>query len=91
MSADNIIYIIPFIRDDKRLVHRVCEVRVSGEKYSLEAAMRVGAYTEHIGPDSYQLAKSEARRLRKTLEVLEYGIHDYAADPVNIQHFLDQV
>lgn len=89
MSADNIIYIIPFLRADKEVVHRVCEVRVSGAERQLESAMRIGKYTEHTGLDSYQAAKSEARRLRKTLEVLEYGIHDYCLTPVDMQHFTD--
>lgn len=91
MSADNIIYIIPFKREDGVVVHRVCEVRVSGEEFELLDAMKNGKYTEHEGPKSHRSARAGALWLSRELDVCEYGVSEYSTEPVDITHFENKV
>lgn len=77
MSADNLVYALPFQKMTGQVVWRVLEVRLSSLAWELCYAMSTEArykqFQEFEGPQAAQEAYAAARRLQIKLPVCEYG------------------
>lgn len=84
MSADNMVYALPFQAEGAERVWRVLEVRLSGIEYELFEKMVASkdseAFKEFAGPNSYTEALLAAHEWERKLDVCEYGVSAAAPD-----------
>lgn len=77
MSADNLVYALPFKKMTGQVVWRVLQVHLSSLPwdlcYAMSAECRQKLFQEFEGQHGAQEAYAAARRLEDTLPVCEYG------------------